>query len=181
MKLFVFLFISIFLFSSCGLKLKDHQQVDGTREFNTSDPAFNSYVNKFESKAKTETGDSNFTIGDIPINFKELPEGDVQGLCNEYSDGTKEILIKRSWWNNVDEGLRESLLFHELGHCRLGRNHNDDMLTIGNSQFKVSLMNTYIVESAEYTLHQTEYFKELFTQDRAPLINSLSSSPARSK
>jgi hypothetical protein len=181
MKMILFAFMAITLFSSCGLKLKDHNQKEGTREVDTTDPAFNSYVQKFESKGKTQTGDSNFQVGDIPINFKELGSGDVQGVCNEYTDGTKEILIKKSWWDSVDEGFRESLLFHELGHCRLGRTHNDDMIQVGSNQYKASLMHSYIVESPDYTLHQNDYFRELFTQDRTTLVNSLSRTTANSK
>lgn len=180
MKIICLAFLAITFFSSCGVVFKDHQKLEGGRKYNSTNPVFLSYVGKFEQQGKTHTGDPGFVVGDIPINFDtDLPGGDVKGVCNEYSDGTKEILIKESWWNSVDDGFRESLLYHELGHCRLGRDHKDDMINIGNSQFKKSMMHSYIVNSSEYIMHQNDYFRELFTNDTSSLINSLTISVSR--
>ena len=47
------------------------------------------------------------------------------GQCKTYSDGRREIVIDSEYWQRADPLEREFLLFHELGHCVLDRDHND--------------------------------------------------------
>ena len=46
------------------------------------------------------------------------------GICDEF---TRTVFLERSFWNYHKNNLqaRESLLFHELGHCDLIRKHDD--------------------------------------------------------
>ena len=62
--------------------------------------------------------------------------------------------------------IQESLLFHELGHCRLERRHEentisspDDTITI-----KKSMMSHNIVNANDYRKYKDGYWKELFTE-----------------
>ncbi len=48
--------------------------------------------------------------------------------------GTQEILINKPFWNSFNELERESLIFHELGHCILGLNHDNCLLLDGTSE-----------------------------------------------
>ncbi len=47
------------------------------------------------------------------------------GQCFTASNGEKEVRIDVEYWNGADELAREFLVFHELGHCFLGRPHLD--------------------------------------------------------
>jgi hypothetical protein len=45
------------------------------------------------------------------------------GLCNRNSGGA-EIVLNRKTWDGATESIREEMVYHELGHCALGRGHN---------------------------------------------------------
>lgn len=47
------------------------------------------------------------------------------GQCKSYSNGSKEIVIDQPYWNQASDMEREYIVFHELGHCLLGREHLD--------------------------------------------------------
>lgn len=51
-------------------------------------------------------------------------EGSV-GQCQHFSDSPDVAIIDLSAWEMADDLKREFLIFHELGHCILGRGHTD--------------------------------------------------------
>lgn len=168
------LFIIIAGLSSCGLPfLTDVRDSGETRQFSTSNPAFDSYKAKFEQEGRARLGQPGFVIGDIPINFGDTEGPYNQGLCIKYSDGTREIIIREAWWETQGESYRESLIFHELGHCRLDRDHHNDETNVGNNSVKSSMMNQYIVAPAIYDPHRDAYLQELFTSSTNDLEVSL--------
>ncbi|MEO1437911.1 MAG: hypothetical protein AAFV80_20385, partial [Bacteroidota bacterium] len=69
-------------------------------------------------------------IGDIPIE-------DASGACQHGEPSF--ILVDREWWNNASAMEREFLIFHELGHCYLLREHFDDQHPDGSC---VSMMHS---------------------------------------
>ena len=169
------LFIIITTLSSCGLPfLSDDQKVGEKRQFSTTDPAFNSYTAKFEQDGRNKTGDQNFIIGDIPINFGDTEDANHQGICVKYSDGSSEIIIRKAWWDTQTDQYRESLIYHELGHCRLGRGHDNTTTTQKNVSYKTSMMNQYIIGPALYTTYKDAYLDELFNNSSVQIIIALS-------
>lgn len=165
-------FIIFLTVSSCGIPLplqKDLivKDIDAVRQFATTDPVFASFVQEFELKGRVILNDGSFKIGDIPINFGDTENPKFQGVCFEYPDGTKEIIVRREWWAAVDDTYRESLIFHELGHCRLGRDHyNAVITTVEQGDFKASMMNEVIVSPQNYEDFKDEYRTELYTQSQ---------------
>lgn len=171
-------FLSIITLSGCGIPLplqKDLvvKDLNAVRQFATTNPVFSEYVQEFEQRGRIIMNDGSFTVGDIPINFGDTENDSFQGVCFEYPDGTKEVIIRQSWWNGASDEYRESLVFHELGHCRLGRDHLDDVRAVGNGTHKVSMMNSIIVAPQNYKDHKDGYHKELFTYDAYDLFLSL--------
>ena len=166
------------LISSCGIPLplqKDLivKDVRSVRQFSKSDPAFASYIQEFEVRGKVILNDGSFSVGDVPINFGDTENETFQGVCFEYPDGKKEIIIKKSWWNGVDKNYRESLIFHELGHCRLGRDHRDEKVSHDGVQHKISLMNSIIISPIKYKEYKEQYQIELYTKETTELFISL--------
>lgn len=161
---------------SCGLPtvFQDVKESNFTRQFATSNPEFDSYKAKFEQEGKQRLSEPNFAIGDIPINFGDTEGENYQGICIKYSDGTREIIIKKSWWDQQNQYYRESLIFHELGHCRLDRDHDNHETVINNNSYKTSMMNQYIVAPNLYRSNKDAYLEELFTFSTTSLITSLS-------
>ena len=155
----------------------------GTRKFDTSDPVFDKYVARFEELGRYHTQKPFFIVGDIPINFGDTENPNYDGVCFSYANGEKEIIIKKSWWDKQEKSdkdkedskggyslIRESLLFHELGHCRLGRKHEERMV-YGN--VKRSMMSPNVVNSNDYRRYKEGYWEELFTGSTDKLLESL--------
>ncbi|OUR96854.1 hypothetical protein A9Q84_10985 [Halobacteriovorax marinus] len=172
-KLVTILFMTL-IFASCGLKKQKHiQQKDGSRQFAISDPTFKSYAQSFTSYAKTYLNQPGFVIGDVPINFGDTENTSFDGVCNTYSDGTKEVIIKQSWWNSASVHQREVMIFHELGHCSLNRDHDSEIISKESYVVKGSIMNPVIPGSSHYLQYKTAYLTELFTYNKAPLQQAI--------
>jgi hypothetical protein len=159
--------------SSCGLPFaSDLVRKKGaaeTRLHSSTDPALVSYVTKFEQQAQAAFGNSAFTVGDIPVNFGDTENSLFQGVCFTYANGQSEIIIRKGFWDSANESLRESLLFHELGHCRLGREHDNAVVASSNKEIKASLMNQVIVGSNDYNQYKSAYMSELFKESKSEL------------
>ncbi|CBW25981.1 hypothetical protein BMS_1100 [Halobacteriovorax marinus SJ] len=167
------LFSLVLLMTSCGVKKnsKHAQYLEGTKQYAVSASVFDSYIKKFEEEAAKNLGEENFKVGDIPINFGDTTNEEYDGVCNTYSDGTKEIFIKKSWWQSTDSRQKEIMIFHELGHCRLGRDHDTEKRAKGTHTYKLSIMNPVIPSSADYVSQKNAYLTELFLYDKSPLIS----------
>lgn len=177
-SLHITLFLSIFIVFGCGIPLpigRDVQMAGGVRLYHATDSSFASFTQEFELRGRYFYNDQTFSIGDIPINFgdNDIENPDFKGVCRTYADGSKEILIRKSWWNTVSDTFKESLIFHELGHCRLGRDHIDLIQSSGGTSYKVSMMHSTIISPNPYTSLRDEYHRELYTRDTTELFATL--------
>lgn len=172
-KLLTLLLMTL-IFASCGLNEKKHiQQKEGTRQFAVSDPTFKAQAESFTTYARTYLSKPDFVIGDIPINFGDTENPNFDGVCNTYSNGAKEVIIKKSWWDTASASQREIMIFHELGHCSLNRDHDSELLSKDNYVVKASIMNPTIPGSAHYQQYKTAYLSELFTYNKSPLSEAV--------
>lgn len=170
--------IALLFLSSCGLPIGRDLVVKNkgeVRQFETSNPLFSSIVSDFEQAGKQYSGNANFSAGHVPVNFGNTENDAFEGVCFSYPDGTTEVIIKESWWNSASQSLKESLLFHELGHCVLGRDHDNETHEANSRTYKASLMNSVIVNPGHYNSHKGGYLTELFTLNKSPLFQSLDS------
>lgn len=160
------------LVTSCGVQVnsKHTQYLEGTKQYAVSASEFEPYIASFEKEAAQTLEEPDFKVGDIPINFGDTTDEDYDGVCNTYSDGTKEILIKKSWWQSTDVTQREIMIYHELGHCRLGRDHDEERRVAGTHTYKLSIMNPVIPSSADYVSQKNAYLTELYLYNKVPLI-----------
>lgn len=110
------------------------------------DPQLAVYVQRFEQALGKKTRFS--------IQFGKLDEGLV-GVCIDYGDNV-EIKISDYHWPDLDEAHREEVMFHELGHCELGRGHVNG---IANGR-PISVMYPMNFGD-EYAEHRDYYIKEL--------------------
>jgi hypothetical protein len=92
---------------------------------------------------------------DIEYNKLDYP---VVGVCISYTNGHKEVQIDPDSWFNFDENYKEELIFHELGHCILGREH--DTSYIDEYRVPKSIMYPYIFGYA-YNEYKSYYMDEL--------------------
>lgn len=171
MKKLTILLILSFIFTSCGANLNKHtKESSGTRMFATTDSTFSAYVKKFEEEGRNYYG-ANFSVGDIPINFGDTQDENYDGVCIKYTNGAKEIIIKKEWWDARDNVTsREMMIFHELGHCRLDKDHDNELIpTEDGTIVKTSLMNAVLPATSTYITYKAGYLAELFQNTKEVL------------
>lgn len=100
------------------------------------------------------------------------------GLCNSHStsnDIQKVVTINPNCTMTYNEQM-ECLLFHELGHCVLGREHDSDLLPNGDLKSIMTPRNVDLYapciyqigeENCDFTFKRGYYLDELFDQTTA--------------
>lgn len=86
--------------------------------------------------------------------------GTTVGVCRVYSNGAKEVLINRSFWDStgntaLGEAKRVVLIFHELGHCYFDRSHDDRKYSNGMS---VTMMNSLLNPTLNFWANYNSYY-----------------------
>lgn len=162
-KKLIFLFIS-FSLASCGeiietdLNFKDSSYVSS---FTTSDPQFDKYKRSFEEDYYVETGQVISTEA-IHINLKDKVDdkNSYVGICIIWPGG-QDIIIKEAYWKTLSEFSRKAIVYHELGHCALGRTHDNSLDEDGRA---TSIMNQYLIAGSQFYTYYEQYIRELFTE-----------------
>ena len=172
------LLLLLSLISGCGSPLfKKHviKHPKGvTRQFSTTDATFTPFIEEFKKAHQKVFGQPNLiSVSHIPINFGNPENEDYEGVCHIYFDKTREILIRKDWWdryaNEKSQTHRRLMIFHELGHCYLDREHNNEKITVENDEYNLSLMSSVLIPSNDYKNFMSYYDYELFKSDDSPL------------
>lgn len=113
--------VFIFLISSCGQKKVE--------------PQFQVYLNSFYQEAELRGVD--VRKKEISIHFGETaPGATAQCLLSNARPGSggNEIIVNQEGWDDLADFSikieREILLFHELGHCLLGKGHLEKTINL---------------------------------------------------
>jgi hypothetical protein len=80
----------------------------------------------FEQAAADRGITINLTELGITGNIVELGDNSVLGLCRRSDTEPNRVAVDISAWINSSDSFRELIVFHELGHCVLDREHLDD-------------------------------------------------------
>jgi len=96
--------------------------------------------------------------------------GSTIGMC-VFSGSKRSVQLSSSAWNNSSDTFKEMLLFHELGHCLLNRDHKNTRHSDGRPE---SLMASSLFSQSVYLAHRDEYLKELFTAETAQFVQMVS-------
>lgn len=107
---------------------------------------------------------NNLKISFSEINLYDSTTGEqLSGYCYPYQT-PKKIVISKPYWIQYTEITKEVIIFHELGHCLLSREHIPALDKHGHA---LSIMdhnpNEVISTEYYYKKHRDEYMKELFT------------------
>ena len=108
-------------------------------EFKTHYGVAFSYVIDFKASSYMNSGGGSITVG----------------VCEVYSDGSKQIHMNKDWWPTAPTVSKKILTFHELGHCFFNRAHENRTYTGGRPY---SLMNTFIDPLVFYFPQHTNYY-----------------------
>jgi hypothetical protein len=120
-----------------------------------------SYFQQFEVQAHRRGVVINLSDLGITAEFENINENRVIGTCTTNGYGLRHVSIDLPFWKIADLFEREMLIFHELGHCALDRDHNNAAFSNGICQ---SIMNSGEgnCRDAYNTENRPYYLDELF-------------------
>lgn len=84
------------------------------------------YFDRFQAEAASREAAIDWEAYDLDAFITNIEETGVLGQCRTYSDGSKELVVDDQFWVNASDIEKEKVVFHELGHCALGLEHNDE-------------------------------------------------------
>lgn len=122
------------------------------------EPEFMPYVNQFQGTA-AQYGYSG-KISELVVKFGPMSNALERAYCDLVDGEPPTVVVNTKVWQELDAASRESLMFHELGHCILKRIHISERSSLGTP---VSVMNPYAIDSETYEKHRDGYVAELFT------------------
>lgn len=93
----------------------------------------------------------------VSIRFADLKDR-IAGACYRYIGNRRKVLIDQPVWNYLTELERQSLIFHEIGHCVFNKHHNFNYFQ--NDYCPVSFMAPSIPSHACLEKHWDEYIQE---------------------
>jgi hypothetical protein len=132
-------------------------------------PEFKPYLSKFLEDGKTYG--KTFNVSRMSIVFNNSLNGtNILGQCSNdfaHPENGGKVEINRSFWNaaTVDASDRENLIYHELGHCLLLRDHDDKtVFTTDGFNIYRSLMASSYSNGGNFINNYTTFITELYTK-----------------
>lgn len=95
------------------------------KEYPGVEPALWSYFEKFEIEAADRGVNIDLAAVGITGSIERIHAHGTVGLCNHRLDQPNHVIIDMNFWQSASESSKELIIFHELGHCYLGRGHKD--------------------------------------------------------
>jgi hypothetical protein len=152
--------------------------VSGCAQIKMQDKSINpelvSYLNEFQKQAKLHH--TSVDSSHLVMRFSEMSDS-MLAYCSQSTNGPT-VVVKGSWWNDVGNSDRESVVFHELGHCLLHLTHDNSTENaydyFGSSLYKQgfpsSVMNKYHFSAYTYQLNRETYIDRLFNEKNNTLF-----------
>ncbi len=134
---------------------KEEELAQLVLEFKTHYNASFNYVIDFKPSSYMNSGGGSTTVG----------------VCEVYSDGSKQIHFNENWWPTVTAVSKKIITFHELGHCFFNRAHDNRAYSGGRPY---SLMNAFIDPLVLYFPQYTNYY---LNELQSPIALSVPSYP----
>lgn len=119
------------------------------------------YFQRFEEEGRLRGIEVDLKAANITGVIEALGEDDVAGQCTYASHLPNHVTIDQNFWNGASDRSREFVVFHELGHCDLGRDHHEVATSNG---ICVSIMRSGLEDCRDnYTpITRASYLDELF-------------------
>ncbi len=160
------MFRSTLLFLLCivfSFSCQSDPVVEDNSEASISDvsPLLAPYFKTFKEKALEYDLVIDFSAVNVTAEIKSINEGSVAGSCTTNGHDIRHIVIDQAFWNQASHLIKEMVIFHELGHCVLGRGHKETSFPNGICQ---SIMRSGLGTCRDaYTSENRDYFiEELF-------------------
>lgn len=122
---------------------------------------FKAKFNEESARFSIKIPDTNrplYLIGELPIEMAGVCYGVV--LPWKRSLYLSVIVVNERYWARLSNYGKEALVFHEMGHCVLGRIKHIETTV---EQVPVSLMYPILLDPFVYKQNRDMYLKELFS------------------
>lgn len=83
------------------------------------------YFDQFVAEAAARDQTIDVEALQISGYVEQIEERGTLGQCKSYADGSKTVVIDQFYWRTASDEERQYVVFHELGHCALGRDHDN--------------------------------------------------------
>ncbi|MEP7320914.1 MAG: hypothetical protein ABI761_03305 [Saprospiraceae bacterium] len=119
---------------------------------------------RFENEASLRNISVDLRDARITGVISDIPTNHVLGQCSYSSAEPKKLTIDLPFWNTSSDLGKEFVIFHELGHCYLGRLHDESKDSQGICK---SIMRSGLEDCRDnYTsLTRKKYLDELFLEN----------------
>lgn len=136
-----------------------------THDREENNPEFTPYIQAFLEEGAKRVEHLEGRISRMNIKFGDLAEG-IDGSCKRKGKNSL-ITIDGSIWRRLDSLQKQALIFHEMGHCLLGRKHTNQELPRGEcASLMVEKQDT---STCYYNFYANEwrayYLDELFAEN----------------
>lgn len=127
---FLLILISVFLSYSCQEDLINSSSEATNSNNSSSYPSVDQrlwpYFAEFEQEASSRGFKVSLSNSGIRGLIQEIAEQGIAGQCSYGNrQSSREIIIDTEFWNKSSRLYKEYIVFHELGHCYLNRDHKD--------------------------------------------------------
>ncbi|MEO5583647.1 MAG: hypothetical protein ABIR66_13230 [Saprospiraceae bacterium] len=161
----VYLLCLVFSLSDCRKEISnlvDEEPAEGI--YPNVNEALWPYFKRFEIEASIRNISIDLREERISGVISDIPINHVLGQCSYSSAESKKLTIDLPFWNTSSNLGKEFVIFHELGHCSLGRLHDETKDKQGICQ---SIMRSGLEECRDnYTsLTRKMYLDELFLEN----------------
>jgi len=148
-----------------GLALVACKEPEPPKEYNNVDERLYSYFETFEAEAKARGMEVDLNEVILSARVGAIDGQNVAGQCHRPNNLTNDITIDESFLNgNASALLKELVVFHELGHCYLQREHREDAYPTGAC---ISIMRSGLEDCRDNynSGFRSIYLDELFDPD----------------
>lgn len=124
------------------------------------DEALQPYFDRFIAEGTNRGYEIDLTTKKIEGFLLDIQEDDVAGQCSYSPTSTRKVNIDINYWENATDLEREFVVFHELGHCYLEREHSD--VRINRNCTSIMHSGTSGCRFNYTTFNRSDYLDELF-------------------
>ena len=96
------------------------------------DPSLQEYFDRFKVEGASRGVTVDYTESRIAGYLRVILSPGVIGQCAHSEKEENTVIIDKTYFNSATDLEKEFVVFHELGHCVLNREHLDDADNQGN-------------------------------------------------
>lgn len=155
----------LLLFSSCGMASEYVAPAAAPLPYieNTFVPYYETFLTQADKHHRV-VDVTGLTIRTVPT-IPNLGTIVVRAYCYQKS---RRVDVAATYWNTANDTCRQELIYHELGHCVLGRDHNNNKIYVNNFEIPGSYLNPaglpcdYVVGAVGWV---SEYFRDTYLNE----------------